>query len=182
MSLAVEGLVIFFTGYSGSGKTTLASLLSGKLMTLYHRKTTMLDGDIIRSFLCSKLGFSKDDRCLNIERIGYVASEVAKHGGIAVCAAIAPYDESRKLIRQMVKEKGGKFVLIYLSTPVSICSERDPKGLYKKARRGEIKNFTGISDPYEPPEDAELVINTETANEKDSTNRILMYLDPEYGT
>lgn len=155
-----SGLVIFFTGLSGSGKSTLAKELE-KSFTEGGRKVTLLDGDAIRASLSRGLGFSKEDRAEHILRVGFVASEVAKHGGIAICPVISPYDVTRKNVRWQVESRGGKFILVYLKTSLEECERRDVKGLYKKARKGEIDNFTGISDPYEPPEDAEIIIDTE---------------------
>lgn len=156
-----KGCVVFFTGLSGSGKTTLADLLAKKLINIYGRDAEVLDGDQVRKLLCSELGFSKKHRNLNIKRIGYVASIIAKFNGIAICAAISPYDSSRKEVRRMVENNYGEFILVHLSTPLAVCERRDTKGLYKKARKGTIKQFTGISDPYEVPTDADIVINTE---------------------
>ena len=171
-----QGLVVFFTGLSGSGKTTLADLLAKKLINIYNRDSKILDGDQVRKLLCSELGFSKKHRNLNIKRIGYVASIIAKFKGIAICAAIAPYDVMRKEVRKMVENSYGTFILIYLSTPLDVCEMRDPKGLYKKVREGTIKKFTGISDPYETPTDAELVINTDEHTHISAVESILNYL------
>lgn len=154
-----QGLTIFFTGLSGAGKSTIANALLIKLMELTDRSVTLLDGDLVRKNLSSELGFSREHRDLNILRIGYVASEITKHGGIAICAPIAPYRATRRQVRDMVSEVGG-FVEVYISTSLDVCEHRDRKGLYKKARAGIIKEFTGISDPYEVPEKAEIVINT----------------------
>jgi len=153
------GITIFFTGLSGSGKSTLAKELADMMKQL-QLESTILDGDIVRSLLCSELGFSKKDRDLNIRRIGYVASQIVKFGGIAICAAIAPYDEARKDARTLVEMEGGLFLLVHLSTSLEACEKRDVKGLYQKARSGEIKQFTGISDPYEIPVDADMVLDT----------------------
>lgn len=168
-----QGLVIFFTGLSGSGKTTLANLLGSKLMNIYGRDVKILDGDDVRKLLCSELGFSKKHRNLNIKRIGYVASIIAGFNGVAICSAIAPYDAARKDVRKMVENNYGKFILVYLSTPLDVCEERDPKGLYKKARDGKLKKFTGISDPYEIPSDADVVINTNKHTEDNYIDQIL---------
>jgi sulfate adenylyltransferase len=156
---AEQGCVIFFTGLSGSGKSTIARILEIKLLEA-GRRVTMLDGDVVRKHLSSELGFSREHRDLNIERIGYVAAEVARHGGVAICAPIAPYDATRKKVRQMVEAAGGRFLLVYISTPIEVCEARDRKGLYAKARAGLIREFTGISDPYEAPEDSALTIDT----------------------
>ena len=148
---ARQGITIFFTGLSGSGKSTLANALQVKLMEQGGRQTTLLDGDIVRKNLSSELGFSKEHRNLNILRIGFVASEITKNGGIAICAPIAPYTATRREVRDLIEPHGG-FIEIHVSTPLEVCEQRDRKGLYKKAREGVIKEFTGISDPYEEPE------------------------------
>ncbi|MBI4034525.1 bifunctional sulfate adenylyltransferase/adenylylsulfate kinase [Candidatus Saccharibacteria bacterium] len=172
-----QGFVVFFTGLSGAGKSTIAKALLVKLLESGRRSVTLLDGDVVRKHLSSELGFSKEDRDLNIRRIGYVASEIAKHGGIAVCAPIAPYDVTRKDVRKMVRGSGGGFVLVHVSTPLKVCEQRDRKGLYSAARAGKIKEFTGISDPYEEPSDAELVLDTEEFTPEESANQILLYLE-----
>lgn len=174
-----QGFTIFFTGLSGSGKSTLANALVMKLLELGPRRVSLLDGDIVRRNLSSELGFSKEHRNINISRIGYVASEISKHGGIAVCAPIAPYDAGRKDVRQQVEANGGGFVLVYVNTPLEICEERDRKGLYRKARAGEIKEFTGISDPYEEPKDADIVINTNHHSPDELAQQILLHLERE---
>lgn len=173
-----QGFTIFFTGLSGSGKSTLAHALVMKLLELGPRRVSLLDGDIVRQHLSSELGFSKVHRNLNISRIGYVAAEVTKHGGIAVCAPIAPYDQQRKSVRQAVETNGG-FVLVYVNTPLAVCEQRDRKGLYRKARAGEIKEFTGISDPYEAPKDADITINTATHSPDELAQQILLHLERE---
>jgi sulfate adenylyltransferase len=174
------GLVVFFTGLSGSGKTTIADALRLKLEFSYKRNTDILDGDIVRKLLCSELGFSKEHRDLNIARIGYVASRIAKHGGIAICAAIAPYDLARKDVRYVVTEAGGTFVLVYLSTPLSICEDRDVKGLYKQARKGELKHFTGVSDPYERPTDYDILLDTGTLYVNQCVEKIINNLRKDH--
>jgi sulfate adenylyltransferase len=171
-----QGLTIFFTGLSGAGKSTIANALLIKLMEIGGRSITLLDGDIVRQNLSSELGFSKEDRNLNILRIGYVASEITKHGGIAICAPIAPYLETRNKVREMVSITGG-FIEIYVNTPLTLCESRDRKGLYAKARAGLIKNFTGINDPYEAPNNSEIVLNTENTSIKDNVNIIINYLE-----
>jgi sulfate adenylyltransferase len=168
------GIVIFFTGFSGAGKTTIANLLA-KSLEVRGRTVTQLDGDVIRKCISSELGFSKEHRDLNIRRIGFVASEIAKHGGIAICAAIAPYDQVRREVRGMA-EANGRFVLVYVSTPLDVCERRDAKGLYARARSGLIPHFTGISDPYEEPRDAEIVIDTIATMPEEAVCRILSYL------
>ena len=153
------GLVVFFTGFSGSGKSTLARALVDQLLEA-GRTVTSLDGDIVRRNLSAGLSFSPQDRETNIRRIGWVAAEVARHGGIAVCSPIAPYDRTRKAVRAMVEEAGGRFVLVHVATAIEECERRDRKGLYAKARAGEILDFTGISAPYEEPEDADVRVDT----------------------
>jgi len=156
----IDGFTIFFTGLSGAGKSTISQLVETKLKELLHRPVTVLDGDQIRQHLSAGLGFSKQDRDVNIRRIGYVASLITKHGGIAICAPIAPYKETRREVREMV-EQYGDFIEIYIATTIEECERRDVKGLYAKAKAGEIEHFTGISDPYEEPENPELRIETE---------------------
>ena len=170
-----QGFTVFFTGLSGSGKSTIANVLQTKLLELGGRSITFLDGDLVRKHLSSELGFSKEHRDLNIRRIGYVASEATKHGGIALCAPIAPYAQTRQDVRDMV-ETGGGFVLVHVATPLEICEERDRKGLYAKAREGIIKEFTGISDPYEAPTDAELTIDTTACSPEEAAAQIIGYL------
>ncbi len=170
-----QGFTLFFTGLSGSGKSTIANALLIRLRELTHRTITLLDGDIVRTHLSSELGFSKEHRDLNIQRIGYVASEITKHRGIAICAPIAPYASTRARVKELVQPSGG-FIEIHVSTSLAICESRDPKGLYKKARAGEIKQFTGIDDPYEKPEDADLVLDTEKLTVENSVNTIIQFL------
>ena len=146
--LSQQGFTLFFTGLSGSGKSTIANAVMTKLMEAGGRRVTLLDGDIVRKNLSSELGFSKEHRNLNIERIGYVASEITKNGGIAICAPIAPYAQSRRTVRETIEPLGG-FLEIHVSTPIEVCEARDRKGLYARARAGVIKEFTGVSDPYE---------------------------------
>ncbi len=153
------GLTLFFTGLSGAGKSTLAQALHTQLRCLGKRHISLIDGDIVRRILATELGFSKEDRNLNIQRIGYVASEVTKAGGIAICAAIAPYREARENNRCLISSYGN-YVEIYVATPLSTCEQRDPKGLYAKVKKGQITAFTGVSDPYEPPYNPEITIDT----------------------
>ena len=153
------GFTIFFTGFSGSGKSTTGNLLLKTLEDRLSQPVTMLDGDEIRQHLSAELGFSQRDRNMNVRRIGYVASLITKHGGIAICAPIAPYRETRREVREMVEKYGG-FIEVHMATPLEECERRDVKGLYAKARSGEIIQFTGISDPYEVPTNAELSIDT----------------------
>jgi sulfate adenylyltransferase len=173
-----QGLTIFFTGLSGSGKSTIANVLMTKFLEVGGRPVTILDGDLVRKHLSSELGFSKEHRDINIRRIGYVASEITKNGGIAICAPIAPYDTVRKQVRSMVEPVGG-FILVHVATPVETCEQRDRKGLYAKARAGIIKEFTGISDPYEEPKDAEVVINTADLTPEEAAQEILLHLERE---
>jgi len=173
-----QGFTVFFTGLPSSGKSTVAQVLMTKLLEIGTRPVTLLDGDIVRKHLSSELGFSKRDRDINILRIGFVASEITKNGGIAICAPIAPYDATRRQVRDMISQYGG-FILVYVATPLEVCEKRDRKGLYAKARAGLIKDFTGISDPYEPPQDAEIVIDTSQLSPEEATEVILEYLRKE---
>eukprot|EP00949_MAST-11_sp_MAST-11-sp1_P005453 g5453.t1 len=155
-----QGFTIFFTGLSGSGKSTIANALRERLLEMADRRTTLLDGDHVRHHLSSELSFSKEHRNLNIQRIGYVASEITKHGGVAICAAIAPFEESRGIARRLVEEHG-TFIEVFVNTDIEECEKRDRKGLYAKARSGQLKGFTGIDDPYEVPEGPEVVVETD---------------------
>jgi sulfate adenylyltransferase len=165
-----SGVTVFLTGLSGAGKSTIADALVAQLEA-EGRPVTVLDGDVVRTHLSSELTFSRADRDLNIRRIGWVAGEVVKHGGTVVVAAIAPYEAARQEARQLV-EKHGRFVLVHLSTPLAVCEQRDVKGLYAKARSGEIPEFTGVSDPYEPPTRAEVVLDTSAVPLEESVSRI----------
>ncbi|HEY7673369.1 MAG TPA: bifunctional sulfate adenylyltransferase/adenylylsulfate kinase [Gammaproteobacteria bacterium] len=171
-----QGFTVFFTGLSGSGKSTIANALMVKLMEMGGRPVTLLDGDVVRKHLSSELGFSKEHRDLNIQRIGFVASEITKNGGIAICAPIAPYTKTRRLVREMIEPNGG-FVEIYVATPIEVCEARDRKGLYAKARAGLIKGFTGIDDPYEAPENAEMVVDTSDLTPDIIAHRIIVKLE-----
>ena len=171
-----QGFTLFFTGLSGAGKSTIANVLLVKLLELGGRPVTLLDGDIVRKHLSSELGFSKEHRDINIRRIGYVASEITKNGGIAICAPIAPYDSVRREVREMIEPVGG-FLLVYAATPLEICEERDRKGMYAKARQGIIKEFTGISDPYEEPKDAELTLDTTELTPEEAAQEIVLHLE-----
>jgi sulfate adenylyltransferase len=173
-----QGFTVFFTGLSGSGKSTIANVLLVKLLEMGGRPVTLLDGDLVRKNLSKELGFSKEHRDINIRRIGYVASEITKNGGIALCAPIAPYDAVRKDVRSMVEPEGG-FILAHVATPVEVCEQRDRKGLYAKARAGIIKEFTGISDPYEEPADAELDIDTTKLTAEEAAQQIVLHLEKE---
>ena len=175
----IEGFTIFFTGLSGAGKSTISQLVETKLKQILHRPVTVLDGDHVRQHLSAELGFSKQDRDVNIRRIGYVASLITKHGGIAICAPIAPYKEARREVREMV-EQYGEFIEIYIATTIEECERRDVKGLYAKARRGEIKDFTGISAPYEEPNEAELVIDTGEESIDQSVARLMDYVSSNF--
>jgi sulfate adenylyltransferase len=169
--LTSRGLTIFFTGLSGSGKSTLANALLVKFLEEGSRPVTLLDGDIVRTHLSSELGFSKAHRSLNVQRIGYVASEITKNGGVAICAPIAPYKLDRTVNRHLISKVGG-YIEIYVNTSLEKCEERDVKGLYAKARKGLIPEFTGISDPYEEPQNAEIVINSSGSSPKILVERI----------
>jgi sulfate adenylyltransferase len=164
------GVTVFLTGLSGAGKSTVADALVASLEA-EGRPVTVLDGDAVRTHLSSELSFSPEHRDLNIRRIGWVAGEVVKHGGTAVVAAIAPYEAAREQARQLV-EKHGRFLLVHLSTPLEVCEQRDVKGLYARARAGEIPAFTGVSDPYEVPERPDLVIDTSVTPVPDSVAAI----------
>ena len=170
-----RGVVVFFTGLSGSGKSTIARALRDALAERGDRTVSLLDGDLVRQLLSAGLTFSRADRDLNIARIGYVATEVARHGGIAICAPIAPYESARARVRRMVSEVGD-FLLIHVATPVEICEARDRKGLYAKARAGLIDNFTGVSDPYEEPRNADLTIDTSVMPRQQAVDAVVRLL------
>ena len=178
-----QGVTLFFTGLSGSGKSTLAKIMYGKFVEEGRRSVTLLDGDVVRRHLSSELGFSKPDRDLNVRRIGFVASEITKNGGVAICAPIAPYAATRQDVREMV-EAHGAMIEIHVSTPLEVCETRDRKGLYAKARKGIIPEFTGISDPYEEPEEPEIRIDTTELTPMQAVQEIYLhllakgYLDP----
>jgi len=171
-----QGFTVFFTGLSGSGKSTVANALMIKLMEMGGRPVTLLDGDVVRKHLSSELGFSKEHRDINIKRIGYVASEITKNGGIAICAPIAPYTATRRAVREMI-ESYGAFIEVHVATSLEECEKRDLKGLYKLAREGKIKEFTGISDPYEPPTKAELVLDTEGVEVDHCAHQVILKLE-----
>jgi sulfate adenylyltransferase len=173
---AKQGFTVFFTGFSGSGKSTIANALMVKLMEMGGRPVTLLDGDVVRKHLSSELGFSKEHRDLNIQRIGYVASEITKNGGIAICAPIAPYATTRRKVREMI-EQYGAFVEVHVATSLEECERRDRKGLYKLAREGKIKEFTGISDPYDVPETPELRLDTEQVDVDYCAQQVLLKLE-----
>lgn len=172
-----QGFTVLFTGLSGSGKSTVANALMAKLMELGGRRVSLLDGDVVRKNLSSELGFSKEHRDLNILRIGYVASEITKHGGVALCCPIAPYAETRRKVREAVEQTGGGFLEVHVSTPLEVCEQRDRKGLYAKARQGLIKNFTGIDDPYEIPENPDLSIDTSSCTPDEAAQRVILRLE-----
>ena len=171
-----QGFTVLFTGLSGAGKSTLANALMIKLMEIGGRSVTLLDGDLVRKHLSSELGFSKEHRDLNILRIGFVASEITKAGGVAICAPIAPYASIRRRVREMV-EAYGAFVEIYVATPLEVCERRDTKGLYAKARAGLLSHFTGIDDPYEAPDDPDVVVHTESELPDVAAQRIVLKLE-----
>ncbi len=171
-----QGFTVFFTGLSGSGKSTIANALMVKLMEMGGRPVTLLDGDVVRKHLSSELGFSKEHRDINIKRIGYVASEITKNGGIAICAPIAPYTATRRAVREMT-EAYGAFIEVHVATTVEECERRDRKGLYKLAREGKIKEFTGISDPYEVPANPELRLDTENVEVDHCAHQVILKLE-----
>jgi sulfate adenylyltransferase len=168
-----QGACIWFTGLSGAGKSTTAEILT-QLLLLLRRRETVLDGDVVRTHLSKGLGFSEEDRNVNIRRIGFVASEIVRHGGIAICAAVSPYRTTRNEVRNMVGSE--HFIEVYVNTPLEICEDRDAKGMYAKARRGEIKNFTGLDDPYEIPQHPEIVADTELHSAEENARLVLARL------
>jgi sulfate adenylyltransferase len=171
-------VTVFFTGLSGAGKSTIAQALMVKLLEMGGRPVTLLDGDLVRKNLSSELGFSKEHRDINIRRIGWVASEITKNGGIAICAPIAPYEHVRQEVREMIEPMGG-FILVHIATPIDVCESRDRKGLYAKARAGLIESFTGVSDPYEDPSRAEVVIDTTEVSPEEAAQQVLLHLEKE---
>lgn len=168
-----QGVCVWFTGLSGAGKSTIAEVLT-VLLQEHARQVTLLDGDVVRTHLSKGLGFSKEDRDINIRRIGFVASEIVRHGGIAVCAAVSPYRATRNDVRNMVGKD--HYIEVFVDTSLEVCEQRDSKGLYARARRGEIKNFTGIDDPYEPPRQPEIRLDTVTFSPEENAISILEYL------
>lgn len=170
-----QGFTVFCTGLPSSGKSTVAGTLMTRFLEIGTRPVTLLDGDVVRTHLSSELGFSKHHRDLNIARIGFVASEITKNRGIAICAPIAPYRATRRRVREMVSQYGG-FIEVYVATPLEVCETRDLKGLYAKARAGLVKNFTGIDDPYEAPEDAEVIVDTSKVSVEEAVQQILLCL------
>ncbi len=166
-------MCVWFTGLSGSGKSTTADVLTVLLLEA-GRQVTVLDGDVVRTHLSKGLGFSREDRDTNIRRIGYVAAEIVRHGGVVLCAAVSPYRATRSDARNMVGS--GHFVEVYVDTPLEVCESRDTKGMYARARRGEIKDFTGIDDPYEAPEEAEITLDTLKHSPQENARLILDFL------
>jgi sulfate adenylyltransferase len=171
-----RGLVVFFTGFSGSGKSTIARGLADSLRESGERTITFLDGDVVRRELSAGLGFSRADRDRNVRRIGWVAAEVARHRGMSIACPIAPYADARAAVRAMAVEAGAGFVLVHVATPLEVCEQRDRKGLYARARAGQLRGMTGIDDPYEEPTDAELVIDTTTMSVPEAIEVVLAYL------
>jgi sulfate adenylyltransferase len=169
-----RGCCIWLTGLSGAGKSTIAGLVASRLQER-GRTVTLLDGDVVRTHLSKGLGFSKEDRDTNIRRIAFVAAEVVRHGGVVICAAVSPYESARNEARQMVGPES--FGLVYVATPLDVCERRDVKGLYAKARRGEIKGFTGVDDPYEPPSAPDLVLTTLDTDAEGCAARIEQLLE-----
>jgi sulfate adenylyltransferase len=172
---AQSGITIFFTGLSGAGKSTTAMVLRSKLLELQDRSVSLLDGDIVRRHLSKGLGFSREDRDTNVERIGYVASEITRHGGIAICSAISPFKDARDKNRELI-EQYGTYIEVFVSTPLAECAKRDPKGIYKKALAGTMKGVTGVDDPYEAPQNPEITIDTSTMTPVESADVIVKYL------
>ncbi len=171
-----QGFTVFFTGLSGAGKSTIAQVLMAKLMEIGTRPVTLLDGDIVRKHLSNELGFSRVHRDINIRRIGFVAGEITKNGGVAICAPIAPYSATRREVCEMISQYGG-FVEVYVSTPLEVCESRDRKGLYAKARAGLIKNFTGIDDPYEAPDNQDVVVDASSVSAEEAAHQIFLHLE-----
>ncbi len=172
----IQGFTIFFTGLPCSGKSTIANVLLVKLLEMNERPVTLLDGDIVRKNLSSELGFSKEHRDLNVKRIGFVANEITKNGGIAICAPIAPYEDLRRNNRDLISQHGG-YIEIYISTPLEVCEKRDRKGLYAKARAGVIEEFTGVDDPYDVPKNPEVTLDTSNMTPEEAVHEILLYLE-----
>jgi sulfate adenylyltransferase len=168
-----QGVCVWFTGLSGAGKSRTADILT-ELLLEHGRQVTVLDGDVVRTHLSRGLGFSKDDRDTNIRRIGFVASELVRHGGVVICAAVSPYRATRYDVRNMVGTD--RFIEVFVDTPLDVCEARDTKGIYAQARRGEIRHFTGIDDPYEAPLDPEVTLDTVSCTAEDNARRILHYI------
>src|SRR3989442_2539476 len=168
------GCCVWLTGLSGAGKSTIAEALMARLKER-GREVTFLDGDVVRTHLSKGLGFNREDRDANVRRIGFVAGEIVRHHGVAICAVVSPYEATREECRSMIG--ADRFVLVYVSTPLDICERRDPKGMYARARRGEIRDFTGIDDPYEPPTRPDVVLTTTDSTPDESARMILRYLE-----
>ena len=173
-----QGFTVFMTGLSGSGKSTIARVLLVKFMEMCDRPVTLLDGDIVRRNLSSELDYSREHRNLNITRIGFVAGEITKNGGIALCEPIAPYEESRQANRELISRYGG-YIEVHVATPLEVCEQRDRKGLYAKARAGKVKNVTGVTDPYISPSNPELIIDTSNVTPMEAAQEILLYLEEQ---
>ena len=173
-SVAADGVSALF-GRSGAGKSTIARVLLSRFLEMGDRPVTLLDGDIVRRHLSSELGFSKEHRDINVRRIGFVASEITKNRGIAICAPIAPYSLSRRQIREMIEHYGG-FIEVHVATPLDVCEQRDRKGMYAKARAGLIKGYTGVDDPYETPENPEVSIDTSNITPVEAAHQIILVL------
>ena len=171
-----KGICIWLTGLCCSGKSTIAELVSAHMQNL-GQSVTLLDGDVVRTHLSTGLGFSKEDRDANVIRMGFVASEVVKHGGIVIVAAVSPYDSAREYVRHMIGAR--QFVLVFVDTPLQVCEQRDVKGLYAKARRGEIKEFTGVDDPYEIPLNPAITLNTVMYSPEQNATQILSYINTD---
>ena len=171
--------MLFFTGLSGSGKSTIARAVQDRVLEQGNRTVTGLDGDVVRRHLSAGLTFSREDRETNIRRIGWVAAEVSRHGGVAICSPIAPFDATRRHVRHLVDEAGGEFFLVHVATPLEECERRDRKGLYARARAGEIPEFTGISSPYEEPEDAAVRVDTTGRSIEDCVDEVVAALARE---
>ncbi len=169
------GMAFLITGLPAAGKTTLGTALAAELASRFGRQVTLLDGDEVRKLLSSELGYSREHRRLNVLRHGYIAAEIARHGGIAICSLIAPYQADRTEMRHLVA-RYGSFVEIYLSTPLTECERRDPKGLYARARAGQLPHMTGIDDPYEPPQRPELELNGGRLTVAESVERVIAFL------
>lgn len=170
-----QGFTVFFTGLSGAGKPTIAKIVYAKFLEIGTRPITLLDGDIVRRNLSSELNFFKEHRDTNVKRIGFVASEITKNSGIAICAPIAPYEKARALIRQSIEAHGG-FFEVHVATPLSECEKRDRKGMYAKARAGLLKGFTGVDDPYEAPLVLELRIDTSNLTPDEAAQEVLLFI------
>ncbi len=172
----VRGLVVFFTGLSGSGKSTIARGVADELAETGERSVTLIDGDVARRFLTAGLGFSREDRDENVRRIGFVAAEAARHGGLALCCPIAPYAQARSAARSLARAAGAGFILVYISTSLEVCESRDRKGLYARAREGKLTGMTGVDDVYEVPVDADLVIDTADLSVEGAVQAVLNHL------